>query len=536
MSHISEKGVGHQQTEGAAEAAGRILTLLSANKREEAAEMARRNVNRSHESPRLALNCLAALARVNDPAAAKPIVDRLLSGEQKISAESAILGAQLLLQQYRAKDALALCEKALAAGHSAPRLHLFVAHALIALDAPREDVVKHLETAQRAANEDIIVLSALGEALLSVGRYEEAAAALKKVVDRAPAARNIRFLYARALKFAKRYEEAADVIMADPGGLAKSTSWQRQATAALLQAGRETEAASLYAGLVAKRRTALAPTFAGHLRKLDVEPDEETIPRARFDWAWQVAGRLAGGPPSEDRAAWERRGRWGMKADLAILEWLECRPGAMGEITALIDKPSDAVRPIFDLLERGKGVLIASAHLGPMYAGPIVLQAGEVPFKVVASTPRISSATYAPHLISAVDQTEVQVIRQIIAALGKGFAVVITVDGAMNPTAPRVNWEHASITYSDFVAAMSFRLQIPSVFAVPYWADERIRFHVTELPFPQQEDSAEGFVGKWRGAFLDEMRGFFSRGPENMRFSGGIWRHISRSAGDDSFD
>jgi len=46
------------------------------------------------------------------------------------------------------------------------------------------------------------------------------------------------------------------------------------------------------------------------------------------------------------------------------------------------------------------------------------------------------------------------------------------------------------------------------------------------LPDAQEGEDEEVFGDRWREAFLQSLRGFLGGAPENLRLSGGIWRHI----------
>ncbi|QAY95567.1 hypothetical protein CWB41_07300 [Methylovirgula ligni] len=501
-----------------------ISLCLRAGMADEAAALARRYVKRCYENPRLLELSMLALARAGDAAAAEIIFH--MAGSGTLTASRALLAARYFIRLKRFQDAITICRQTIDAGHVSARLHLALAQALILSGESFERAVEQLEAARDLEPDDPAVLKILGRLKLGLGRFEDAAEILKEVVDLAPGGRNI-FLLARALRFSRRYQEAADVLLSRNDDLGVTKNWRRQATAALLHAGREDEAASLYSDLIELRSARLATDFRSHLQNLPELQEEDKIPEARIDWAWNTTCRLAGAPPAEGQAAWEEKARWGFRADRAILDWLECRPERVGEILDFLPNTREEVKPLLQLLDAKKGALVAGAHIGPMYAGPIMMYAGGVPFKVVAQMPRISAAAYSSRLISTCDKTELDVAKEIVSALNKGMAVLMTVDAAMSPASPRVSWEGVSVGYSDFAPALVYRKRVPSIFACSYWKDGTIHFGHSHLPSPGEDETQESFLARWRDAYFAELSAYFKYGAENLRLAEGVWRYVN---------
>jgi lauroyl/myristoyl acyltransferase len=275
----------------------------------------------------------------------------------------------------------------------------------------------------------------------------------------------------------------------------------------------------------------LTDSLVAHLDSL---PEVSRVRQVKLDYAWELTTRLNGGkPPSDDRADWDRRAHWGAQADLTILDWLECRHEEMEEIVRLLDWDVPGIHLIGELAKTNPGVMIASAHLGPLYTGPVFLHAADIPFKVVASTPRVSQARYVPSLISTLDQSELAVARQVMTAVKGGHGVIISIDGSVDPSAKRYMWEGTPITCSKFIPELVYRGIAPAVYAQPYWDIEggegRIGVHVRRMPDPEEGETEEAFVTRWMEAYYDELRAFVLRGPENLRLAGGIWRNVSNT-------
>src|SRR5690606_32031777 len=106
----------------------------------------------------------------------------------------------------------------------------------------------------------------------------------------------------------------------------------------------------------------------------------------------------------------------------------------------LADLDEPAGRLMADASDSG-GLVIATAHIGPMFAAPLALQLLDFRSVWLASSPSMPGLAYTDSLISTSDQTDAQVVRRAIQALENGTAVGLAVDGAMSLAAPRILFE-----------------------------------------------------------------------------------------------
>ena len=231
------------------------------------------------------------------------------------------------------------------------------------------------------------------------------------------------------------------------------------------------------------------------------------------------------------RDEWERRARWGWLADRLLQEWLETSPDRAEEAMlrlADLGPGSDALEPA---ARSEGGLILASAHVGPLFAGPLALQLLELPCKWLASTPSIQGMAYSSALISTSDQSEGKVVRAAIAALDARTSIAIAVDGAMTMAAPRVPFEGQEVTYSSFAARLAHRKRSRSFFVAPFWQESRLAFDLLELPRAAPDEELEPFLDRWRAAWFGNLRRLLAGDAENLRLSGGIWRHVRPISG-----
>lgn len=494
----------------------------------DAAELVR-SMSRLPSDERTLNFMLLALIRSGDTAAAAGLVDRI----RRTTVDDPLLGGnmlQALVRASRDQDAIDLGEALIEAAVDGPLVRSYLGQAWYRGGPAGERftrAIKHLEAGVAQAPDDLRMVSLLGQLLLRTGRTAQAIPHLRKAVELKPDSGQTRALLARALKEDGQLTEAAqhfsELIEQAPD---RGGRWQRYAAGALSQAGRKDEAADLFDAWVAARADKLPANFGEGLDALWSQVDEVAIPKPRLDWAW----RLRSPDCTLDRAEWERRAKWGYLADHYLLDWLECRDAQVEEAMYHFADDLDLVERFIDeARERsgGKGTIFASAHVGAMYFGPLALELLGVRSRWLASTPSVARTSYAQSLISTSDQTQAQVARGFMEALKADYAVVVVVDGAINLAAPRIQFEGQEITFSEFAARTAHRLGSSSAFVAPVWTENNhLGFVLEHLPLPEEGESADDYAARWRKAYLAHLRSFLAGRPENLRLSGGIWRHI----------
>ncbi|TIX50703.1 tetratricopeptide repeat protein [Alteraurantiacibacter aquimixticola] len=447
-----------------------------------------------------------------------------------LEARDAGAGEEQLEQRLQMLNARGEFDKAIAIAPAttddtitSPAIHIEVGDAMLGRQRSVE-AVEHYTRALELEPGNLRALLRRGEILLTKGDHQNARADLEQALEQAPHLPHLRVWLARALKATGEYDRAAELMteacLADP----ENETLRRAAASALNQAGQQEAAIRLYDHLIDARRRRLPNDFESGLDALWDRLEDANIPKARFDWAWRFRDPEVW--PDSRRAEWEDRGRWGLLADRLIYDWLECRMDQAEQLVervAELDPLEAMVRP---LVEQGRGLVFASAHIGAMFSGPLALELLGLENRWLASTPGLPTVDFARQLISTSDQTEAQVARQAMRVLGQGCTLTIAIDGAMNVAAPRIPFEGQEITYSSFAARLAYKQRAPSIFAVPQWHGKTIEFHLTIMPYPEEGETMEQYTARWREAYLEQLRIAISGAPENLRLAGGIWRHI----------
>lgn len=382
--------------------------------------------------------------------------------------------------------------------------------------------VTHFTEGLAAAPDDVRILAALSEILLMQGRPAAALIHLARVLQLAPDLVHARALYARGLKATRAYDQAASewytIVTRQPD----NPQWRREAASVLNLAGRHGEARQLFGGLLRDRAAKLPEDFESGLAQLWDRADEAGMPPERLEWAWRMRDPALNLP----REDWTRRAGWGYLADRFVFDWLECSPERAEQAMHRLADLGDHADELAVSARDSGGLIIATAHIGPMFAAPLALQLLDFESVWLASSPSMPGMAYTDSLISTSDQTDAQVVRRAMNALESGKAVGLAVDGAMHLAAPRVEFEGQEVTYSSFAARLAHRKRACSYFAAPQWHDGRLTFHLARLPFAEDGEAIDAFAERWKQAYFTQLRGLLAGAPENLRLSGGIWRHV----------
>lgn len=501
-----------------------LRSMTLAGHGEQALAIARQQLNGNVSDPDRVYTGLYYLNKSTLPEDKALAVSRVhLSGVD--SPERASLKMEILNSVGRFKEAIQAGEAALAVGIDSMTVRRALGAAFFKSGrstASKNTALIHFRQAVAFEPDNLRVATFLADALVRTGNNAEAISLLARWLNSYPDLSYIRSLYARALRQQGDYSSAGDEFMtlALEGGPA--SKWNRYASAALIQAGRRDEAESLFECYTQSRSASLATDFEEGLKQLDDRVADVSLPAERLAWAWEMGGKSTG----IERGEWERRAKWGYLADNYLLDWLECRGEKVDEAMDRLADLGKVERFFADLKLDKRGCIIVSAHMGAMYAGPMILSLLDIRSKWVASTPGLLSGGYGERLISVSDKSEGDVVKACMQTLQGGQSLVVAIDGALSLSAPTIEFLGQSITYSSFCSRLVYKMHLPAVFGVPVWREGKIDFVLEKMVSPERFESLESFTERWKQHYLKCLTMILRDAPENLRLSGGIWRNI----------
>lgn len=323
-------------------------------------------------------------------------------------------------------------------------------------------------------------------------------------------------------------EADAREMMGDLGGAAEAlrplleeradnAPLRRRLVGLLLRSGRGEEALLLYREGVRFAGSRL-PDDAGSLfRPPGPSGLADPIPGARLDWV----SRVTSSPFSPEAAEAL------LALDMGLLGWIQARPDRIGELVSRVRLSGNAQNFIMDLHLSGQGALIAAAHVGLMYGGPLAMLSAGIRFGFVASMPPIDLPGVSEHLISVSGRGRAAVAREVLDRLRKGEAVAIAIDGAGAPGSRTCEIFGHPFQVSDICARLSARSRLPSVFPIILpGPDGTIEVDLAPLPNLRAGEAEAEFTDRWVRAWSAEIESLLTRHPSGMRGSGGLWNGI----------
>ena len=330
--------------------------------------------------------------------------------------------------------------------------------------------------------------------------------------------------HARALERSGRGDEAGHVYLGLGRVRKAPPAFYQSLGEGLSRTGHKGEADRLYRRTLAARSKALPTTLDEALDTPDTRLEAQRPDPRALDWAWRHRSDSA-----IDRATFERRARWGMAADALLLDWRECRPDDRSARSLFINGDAFA-RGLQSASDGARGLVMASAHFGAVFAPPLIYNLYDSPVRAIAAFSSYKSSPLSSRMLSTVDLDRKELARQADAIVADGGILTMAVDGSLGGKPIDFGPDGLpDVRVSPLLARLAHRYRCPSVFRSALWEDRRTRFHVEPLPDARPDETFDAYFDRWASAYRDAVaRHLEGASPENLRLNSGIWRGIKR--------
>ncbi len=472
---------------------------------------------------RLAQMAMTALYRARDMVTAlRATVAAVAAGPQDLTVATAAAG--VFLTNLQASAAIAALERAGAEGSGDARALFELGRARAMLDLMDD---RGLTALQQAAGADPLnhrIADLLARQLMARGLHARA----REVLLAVPVAQRSDALsvqLARAMARSGEVQPALDLYRAlvarDPG----NDPLRRHYAGTLVKAGQEAAAVAVYAEGLNRRMAALPDSFAEGVAHLCALVPQKVIPQVRLDWVHGVLTRAGRAPV--DRAAWEAEVTLVNRLDALMLDWVECRPDRAAELVPYLGDLQQGGEVLRAALSPGKGVFMATAHIGLLLGGPPALHALGIDAAWLSSVPNFLDRAYFRNMISTSSENQATIGRSILKALRRGAVVGIAIDGLSLRGDRSYPLFDKQVQLSDFLPRMAYRFAVRSFFPRLPWAGAGMAGDVLPLPDPIARESEDEFVARWMAEYLRQVQAFILDHPTSIRASGGFWGTIA---------
>lgn len=295
----------------------------------------------------------------------------------------------------------------------------------------------------------------------------------------------------------------------------------RKFIGALAKSGQADRAKIVYDTTLRQRAVDLGPTFKDALDRVGAAEPLVNIPEHRFAWVEKHIN-----PALAKDKSWRGLAQLSADVDQTILDWVECHPEKVGEITPFIDATPEAQTLLNVAAAEGKGAFITSAHIGVLYAGPVALEKLGYASKWIASMPDVEGQGQDGRLISTQTGSISRVVKATLTALAANKIVAVAIDGAAGHKMRSALVFDANIQLSDFCVQLSFKNGTPCFFPKIIWNDSHVEIDLVAMPLSNKGETYEIFRERWVCEFTKNIEIMLKKSPHAFRGSGGFWRDV----------
>lgn len=250
------------------------------------------------------------------------------------------------------------------------------------------------------------------------------------------------------------------------------------------------------------------------LRQLREMSREEEIDPHIAAWARHTLG-LTGASLEE----WCAQAWWGRAAAYAVSRRImRNRDREVREIIAETDWS-----PLRELLARGRGLIVAGAHLGPRFVVHLSLRWAGFGVRALTGNAKLRSR-FGNDVVDMHDEVArgASLVSAAIA-LRRGKIVYVMADGRHGQQSINGDLIGHHLTLPTGLLALMRSTGTPSIPIDATWQDEMIHIEIGS-PMPQPDAEGGAREAAWTEAYFAWYRSVILKSPANLRLAGGFWQ------------
>jgi lauroyl/myristoyl acyltransferase len=223
-------------------------------------------------------------------------------------------------------------------------------------------------------------------------------------------------------------------------------------------------------------------------------------------------------PPEAERA-WFTRALWGFYACRLVMNVLY--QGRIDEVLERVLPPD--MGPLDRALEKGRGALLATAHVGPNSVTRALFRRLNYNLLVLASYNRSPDPKVRAFRVSQ-DLERRKSLIECLLHLRRHGVVLIAADGEWGQSVKTYPLLNHSVTVRRGTAHLAALSKAPTIWYFTYWDPLNRKIRATLEDSGLDPGQVQGdWEDTWISAFLKKLADFMTRRPESLGFNWGFW-------------
>lgn len=165
--------------------------------------------------------------------------------------------------------------------------------------------------------------------------------------------------------------------------------------------------------------------------------------------------------------------------------------------------------------------IMATVHAGLLMGTLLYLHRHRIPIKLIGGEPVMKHLLPGGQQLDLmpVRENPVRTARKVLRTLDSGRLIGLTADGRRGVALQNVRHRGLTFQLPDSIPQLAFKRQVPIVWTVSSWRDNRVVCDCVQGPMPQRPESFEDYRQRWFNFVLNKIRGLCLADVRNIPFA-----------------